>query len=174
MDCSDHAPAGRHSALSTVIGNLPYSVMVVVGAAIIALSREAFWWAWIGAGGYFVYGILGSFWIILFLCPHCRSYGHRSCASGYGVLSAKLRAKGDPALFMKKFRGHIPIIVPLWIIPPVIGGFCIASAFSWPLVILMGVFVLDAWVILPVLSRSHGCKKCPQRGECPWMRGAKR
>ncbi len=40
----------EHSALSIVIGNLPYAVMVLLGTIIIVLGRELFWWAWLAAG----------------------------------------------------------------------------------------------------------------------------
>ena len=133
MDCDELGSSREYSALGTVIGSLPYAVMVLLGAAVIALGRGAFWWAWIGAGVYVAYGVLGALWLILFLCPYCRSYGTRSCPSGYGVISAKLRARGDPALFRKMFRRHIPIITPLWIIPPIMGGVAIACwRRSWP------------------------------------------
>ena len=170
-ECSEDEPgvSREHSALSIVIGNLPYAVMVLLGTIIIALSQELYWWAWIAAGAYLVYGALGSFWIILFLCPHCPGYGQGWCPCGYGALAAKLRPAGDVLLFSKKFRQHIPVIVPLWIIPVVIGGVLIADSFSWPLAILLGTFVVESCVILPLVSKSHGCKNCPQREACPWM-----
>jgi len=152
-----------------VIDNLPYAVMILLGAIIIALGLRLLWWAWIAAGAYLAYGVLGSFWIILFLCPHCANYGKRSCPSGYALLSAKLRPAGDTALFTKKFKQHIPVIVPLWIIPVLIGGLLAFKSFSWPLVILLGMFILESFIILPLVSKSHGCKNCPQREACPWM-----
>ena len=161
--------APKHSALSIVIANLPYAVMILLGATIVALSLKSLWWAWIAAAAYLAYGILGALWIIVFLCPYCPSYAKRSCPCGYGLLAAKLRPTGDTALFRKKFRRHIPVIVPLWLIPALLGGVVMASAFSWPLAILLGAFVLNSFVILPLAARSHGCKDCPQREACPWM-----
>ena len=171
MDRNEPGKSRQHSTLSRALDNAPYAVMVVLGAAIIALGRERFGWAWIGAGGYVAYGALAALWIIVFLCPYCRSYGKRSCPSGYGLISAKLRARGHPALFSKMFRRHIPVIMPLWIMPPIIGGVAIANSFSWPLAILVGAFILEAWVLLPVLSKRRGCKNCPQREACPWASG---
>jgi len=171
MDCDERGNSEQHAGLSKALDNAPYAVMVLLGAAIIALGRERFGSAWVGAGAYVAYGVLGPLWIIIFLCPYCRSYGKRSCPSGYGLISAKLRGKGDPALFARKFRRHIPVIVPLWIIPPIMGGVAIANSFSWPLAILVGAFVLEAWVLLPVLSKRRGCSNCPQREACPWAGG---
>ena len=159
----------EYSVFRIVIGNLPYAVMIFLGAIIIALGLRLLWWAWIAAGAYLAYGVLGSFSIILFLCPYCPSYGERSCPCGYGILSAKLRPKGDAGLFTKKFRQHIPVIVPLWIIPVLIGGLLTFKSFSWPLAILLGTFILESFIILPLVSKSHGCKDCLQREACPWM-----
>lgn len=170
-ECSrdDRGVSREQSALSIVIGNLPYAVMILLGTIIIALGQELFWWAWSAAGAYLAYGVLGSFSIILFLCPYCPSYGERSCPCGYGILSAKLRPKGDAGLFTKKFRQHIPVIVPLWIIPVLIGGLLTFKSFSWPLALLLGTFILESFIILPLVSKSHGCKDCQQREACPWM-----
>jgi hypothetical protein len=161
----------EYSALGTVMANLPYVAMVVLGAIIIALGLPSYSWAWAAAGAYAAYGLLGVLWIILFLCPYCPSYAEQSCPCGYGAIAARLRPKGNTALFARKFKQHIPVIVPLWFIPPLIGGALIVKSFSWPLAVLLGVFVLDSFVLIPLLSKSHGCKGCPQREACPWMGG---
>ncbi len=166
-----HHISPKYSNLRIVLANLPYAVMVLVGMIIIALALGLSSSAWTAAGGYVVYGVVGALWIIVFLCPYCPSYGQRSCPCGYGLVSARLQPKGDTELFKKKFRQHIPVIVPLWLIPVLVGGARMLSSFSWPLAVLLGVFVLDSFVILPLISKRHGCKYCPQRGACPWMAG---
>ena len=171
MDSNRHGVPREYSTFVAVADNLPYAVMVLVGATIIALGLNLSGWAWIAAGAYVAYGLAGALWIIIFVCPYCPSYGQRSCPCGYGTISAKLRAKGDTALFGQKFRRHIPVIIPLWIIPLIVGGVVAVKSFSWPLAILLGVFVLNSFVILPLRSKSHGCKDCPQREACPWMKG---
>lgn len=170
-ECSqdERCVSQEHSAPSILVGNLPYVVMILLGATTIALGLRLLWWTWIAASVYLAYGVLGALWIILFLCPHCPNYGDRSCPCGYGILSAKLRRKGELALFRRQFRRHIPVIVPLWIIPVVISGVVIRSSFSWPLAILLAAFVVESFVILPLVSKRHGCDRCPQREACPWM-----
>jgi hypothetical protein len=71
--------------------------------------------------------------------------------------------------FNEKFKRHIPVIVPLWLIPVLAGVPLIIRTFSWPLLVLLVVFSIDAFVILPLFSRQHGCKECPQKDSCPWM-----
>lgn len=158
----------EYSTLHATLGNTPYAVMLLLGAAIIGLAFRAHPWAWPLAVGFVLYGVAGTLWIIAALCPHCPSYGQTSCPCGYGVVSARLRPKGDADHFTRKFRQTIPAIVPLWFAPVIIATVAFIKSFDLPLAILAGVFVLDAYVLLPWLSRGHGCKHCPQRDLCPW------
>jgi len=73
--------------------------------------------------------------------------------------------------FDEKFKRHIPVIVPLWFIPVVVGVIALIGAFSVRLLVLLIVFAVDAFVLLPLLSTKHSCKECPQRDTCPWMKG---
>jgi hypothetical protein len=158
----------EYSPFHTTLENIPYAAMLLLGAAIIVVGLGGHTWTWIAAIGFILYGVAGSFWIIIALCPHCPSYGERSCPCGYGMISARLRPKGDDAHFARKFRQTIPTIVPLWFIPVIIAATALVKSFALPMAILAGVFVLDAYIILPWLSRGHGCKDCPQRDLCPW------
>jgi hypothetical protein len=62
------------------------------------------------------------------------------------------------------------VIVPLWIIPVVAGIIFLLHNFSLILLSLVVLFAIDAFVILPLLSRRYGCAHCPQKDTCPWMR----
>ncbi|MFC1560911.1 hypothetical protein ACFL4V_00380 [Candidatus Latescibacterota bacterium] len=122
-----------------------------------------------GAGVYLVYGVAGALWIILFVCPCCAYYASKECPCGYGMISAKIKKKGDGNCFPEKFKRHIPVIVPLWLIPVICGGIALWSSFSWMLVGLVLVFIIESWIILPVVSVKHCCVGCPQKDSCPWM-----
>ncbi|MHC4506095.1 MAG: hypothetical protein ACYTFI_22600 [Planctomycetota bacterium] len=163
------APHG-YSGLEVFIANLPYAVMVLSGSAVLVIGFGFDQRAWIAAGAYLAYGILGALWIMIFLCRHCPVYGTHSCPCGYGALSAKLRSRGNMEVFARKFRRHIPVIVPLWLIPPGAGGYFIYLEFSWLMAGLLCAFALDAFVILPLYSKKHGCEQCPQKENCPWMK----
>jgi len=149
--------------------NLPYGVMVVLGACVIAacVGSSAAGVAW--AGLYVLYGIAGALWVMRFICPFCAYYNSRGCPCGYGLVSARIAQKGEKTCFSEKFKRHIPVIVPLWIIPVLCGGYALLRGFSLPLLVLLVLFVADAFVILPLLSRKHSCAECPQRDDCPWM-----
>ena len=171
----DHCDTPRHAEPSrgeVFLSNLPYVVMIALGALVIWLSLRPSDWGWIGAGLYAAYGVLGPFWIILFLCPYCGRYGS-SCPCGYGRIAAALRKRLDPSLFRRKFMRHISVIVPLWFVPLVAAGYVLAQASiaSWPLLAsLAGAFAVDGFLILPLAARRHGCGTCEQKADCPWMR----
>jgi hypothetical protein len=171
MVCEKRPPVGEYSRLQEFVNNLPYAMMIVLGTVVVFIALERPAWRWMAAGAYVLYGIAGAFWIILFLCPHCGYYGTRSCPCGYGRVAAKLREKQDGTLFGAKFKKHIPVIVPLWVIPVLAGGISLVLAFSWLMLVLVIIFAFVSYVILPLVSRTHSCAHCPQKDQCPWMGG---
>jgi hypothetical protein len=62
------------------------------------------------------------------------------------------------------------VIVPLWFIPLLVGVPVLISRFSCLLLALIVIFAVDAFIILPLISTKHGCKECPQKETCPWMK----
>lgn len=159
----------RYSSFQVLVNNLPYAVMVLLGTIIFAYGLGQPW-NWTAGGLYLFYGLAGVVWIMVFMCPYCRYYDTDSCPCGYGIFSVKLRPRGEKECFDRQFKKHIPVIVPLWFIPLLVIVPVIVRCFSWPLVGLSLLFALDAFLILPLVSTGHGCKDCPQRGECPWMK----
>ena len=178
----EHSPR-QYSHAQELINNLPYIIMIVLGTAVLFLSMPPALWRWITAAVYLVYGVAGILWIIVFLCPFCRYYDTRSCPCGYGQIAARLRRQKNSKLktqdselssadcFDKKFKKHIPVIVPLWFIPVVVGVIALIGEFSISLLVLLIIFAVDAFALLPLLSTKHSCKECPQRDTCPWMKG---
>lgn len=159
----------EYSPLQTLVANLPYAAMIGIGAALIARAYGPSAWAWVGAGAYLVYGIAGALWIMTFVCPYCHYYATRGCPCGYGTLAARLVGQGTTECFARKFKRHIPVIVPLWLIPVGCGAWGLSRGYSHGLVALLATFVLTSYVLLPLTSRKHGCRDCPQKDGCPWM-----
>lgn len=153
-----------------LINNIPYLVMIILGTIIFVAGFSNSLWGLIGAAVYLVYGVAGAFWIIFFVCPYCRYWNSRSCPCGYGRIAARFRDKNVVECFEEKFKRHIPVIVPLWFIPILAGLPVVIRNFSWTLLILLFFFIVDAFVILPLISTKHSCKECPQKDLCPWMK----
>jgi hypothetical protein len=170
VDCHKARPEQVYTHLQEVIDNIPYILMTIFGALIFIVGLESRSSRWLFAGAYVLYGIAGALWIIIFVCPYCHFYDTRACPCGYGQISAKLRKIRDQSRFNEKFKRHIPVIVPLWLIPIVAGIIFLVDKFSLSLLLLMALFAIDAFLVLPLVSKKYGCAHCPQKDTCPWMR----
>ena len=167
----DPISARTYTGMETLLHNLPYIFMTALGAAVLFRSFKGTVWANVTAAGYVFYGLIGALWIMIFVCPFCRFWDTNACPCGYGKIAAKIRNRQSEDRFSEKFKKHIPVIIPLWFLPLVAAVPALIRGFTWGLVILMVVFMVDAFVILPLLSTQHGCRDCPQRQTCPWMKG---
>ena len=163
-------PAPTYTAVAAFLHNLPYILMTVLGAAVLFRSFRGFPWAHVTAAAYLLYALAGALWIMVFVCPFCRFWDTDSCPCGYGRVAARIRDRQPGDRFSEKFSKHIPVIVPLWFLPLVAAVPVLVRGFTWGLVILVMIFVVDAFVILPRFSSQHGCRDCPQRQSCPWMK----
>jgi hypothetical protein len=150
-------------------GNLPYGIMILLGSAIFWLGPGAGWWRWLLSGLYLACGAGGTLWVTVLLCPYCRLYGSRRCPCGYDRIAVRLRPKKDDSLFDRHFKRRILGIVPLWIAPPLAAGAWLLGNFSYVLLVLLAVFLVHAFVILPVVSVRTSCARCPQKQDCSWM-----
>ncbi len=169
-DHQDNASLREYSPAQELINNIPYAAMTVLGTIIFVAALGGSVWGLIAAGAYLAYGLMGAFWIMIFVCPFCGYWNTKSCPCGYGRIAAKFCKKKPIECFSEKFKQHIPVIVPLWFIPVLVGVPLVIRSFSWTLLVLLVVFALDAFVVLPLVSTKHGCKECPQRDTCPWMK----
>ena len=160
----------EYSSAQELINNTAYIVMTLLGTVILIMSYGSSAGGWIAAIAYLAYGIVGAIWIMVFVCPYCRYFNTRSCPCGYGRIAARFRTKETIECFDEKFKKHIPVIIPLWFIPVVFGVVPLIRSFSLPLLVLLVIFAINAFVILPLLSTKHGCKECPQKDTCPWIK----
>jgi hypothetical protein len=163
-------PMRVYSPAQELINNTAYIAMILLGTVILIFSYGGSSGGWISAIAYLAYGIAGAIWIMVFVCPYCRYFNTRSCPCGYGHIAARFRAKETVECFNEKFKKHIPVIVPLWFIPIVAGVVPLIRSFSLPLLVMLIIFAINAFVVLPLVSTKHGCKECPQKETCPWMK----
>ncbi len=169
VGCKDFRPMKEYTNMETLIDNIPYIVMTIVGAIIILLGFELSVLGWIFSIMYILYGILGAVWIMIFICPYCHFFNTRACPCGYGIIAVKFNKKKSIENFAQKFKKHIPVIVPLWLIPVLVGGYFIIINLNWLILILIFVFSINSFIILPLVSKKYGCAHCPQKDTCPWM-----
>lgn len=168
-ECDRHQPAREFSRVQELVDNVPYLLMGLCGCALLLVGLGYSPAGWLAAGAYLAYTLGGALWIMVFVCPYCHYHGTRTCPCGYGQISAKLTPKRPENQFARQFRKHIPVIVPLWIIPAVAGIIFYVRDRSPVILVLLVVFALDAFLLLPLVSRLCGCGQCPQKADCPWM-----
>ena len=53
----------QYTCLEKLINNVPYIMMMLLGAAVFVLGLGMSTWAWIAGVVYFVYGVVSAFWI---------------------------------------------------------------------------------------------------------------
>ena len=169
IDCENYRPEHEYTHFQEIIDNLPYIVMTLLGATILLFVLEMSVWGWITFGGFIVYGIMGTLWFIVFICPYCHFFDTRTCPCGYGQISSKIRRKKDGNRFNEKFKKYVPVIFPLWVIPTVVSVASLFMGFSLLILILFILFAIDAFLLLPLVSKKYGCAHCPQKDTCPWM-----
>ncbi len=169
IDCENYRPEHEYTHFQEMIDNLPYIIMTLLGATILLFVLEMSVWGWITFGGFIVYGIMGTLWFIVFICPYCHFFDTRTCPCGYGQIAPKIRAKMDGNRFNEKFKKHVPVIFPLWGIPTVVSVTSLFMGFSPLILILFLLFAIDAFLVLPLISKKYGCAHCPQKDTCPWM-----
>ena len=159
----------EYSPAQELINNTPYLAMTVLGTIIFVAGLGSSVRGLIVAGTYLIYGLIGALWIMIFVCPYCQYFNTNFCPCGYGKIAAKFREKSPEDMFSEKFKKHITVIIPLWIIPLIEGMIFLLLNYNLTLLILVIAFTLNSFIILPLLARIYGCGHCPQKNDCPWM-----
>jgi hypothetical protein len=156
-----HIPG--HSRGNAFKHNLPLIVMYVLGSIIILFLGLLY------LIGYILYCIISTLWVMRFVCTHCPHYDKVKCPSRYSIVAGKLFKKRSSKDFTKVFARNIGVVVPSWVIPAIVGGYLLYLDFTIELTILVLLFVIDGFVVLPIASRVYGCDKCELKDQCPWM-----
>ena len=114
--------------------------------------------------GYFAISIV-LYWHII--CPYCFHFGTPSCPSGYGGIAARLFYPKDKKRFREIFKKRVFIQYPNWFIPPLFGAYLLWKDLNWYVVIMLTVFLIAAFLVIPLVSRRIVCRKCGNRKNCP-------
>lgn len=143
--------------------NLPTVAMFAVGSIILFLL----WWPL--ALIYALYCALSIVMFWAFICPYCSHFGTGACPCGYGSVAPRYFKKKQGE-FPKVFKKNIVIMFPCWIVPVLGGIYILYSAFSILVAILFLAFCIDAFAVIPGISRFIGCRDCENKEGCPWAK----
>jgi len=123
---------------------------------------------------YILITVTGIIWMMATICPHCVGFGSTACPSGYGMISSRFFSKPDKVDFRKAFNRNITSVALQWFIPLITATVCLYDSFDPILTVSLVIFIIIAFVWLPMTSKKKGCAKCPQRNECAWGAGKKK
>jgi hypothetical protein len=162
-DVSRASNAGKYnySLAYRLADNSPYIATGLVGALVCYQVH------WILAVIELVASALGPLWIIVRVCPTCLLYDNPACSSGYGLVAARLVNKGDPERFGHVFTTQITAVIPMWFLPLAAGIYLWYVGETVPWLYLI-VFVVVAFIAVPLKARYVTCAKCPRKSTCPW------
>lgn len=139
----------------------------ILGTWILFLVNE-----WLGFG----YILLWLFSLLISMklrCCYCYYYGRTCSFSLLSKLAGMIFNKGDPQEF-KSSKKVMPVAAVSFIVSllPLVGGVILnIMNFSWLNVLLLGVYILSAFLVSFPIRGSLSCKHCKQ-GElgCPAYR----
>ena len=67
----------EYTTSETITANIPYAAMILIGTLVIAYVYGFTKLAFTAAIGYLIYGVMGTLWIIIFVCPFCAFYANK-------------------------------------------------------------------------------------------------
>jgi hypothetical protein len=146
-----------------IVDNAPTLIMFSLGALVLFFL---YWWL---ALAYALYCALSIVMFWAFICPYCSHFGTKACPCGYGSVAPRYfkRKQGE---FPKVFKKNIAIMFPCWVVPVLGGIYILYSAFSILVAIIFLAFCIDAFAVIPGISRFIGCRDCENKEGCPWAK----
>jgi hypothetical protein len=145
--------------------NLPEYVMYLLGFIIVYFIGIIYLIIFI------IYCIFSTLWFMKFICTNCPHYDRLICPSGYAKVVSRLFKRGDFTKFQSQFKKHIAVVFPMWIVPAFVGVYLLIDEFTMWMLVLLILFIIDGFIILPIVTRRYGCNECELKDQCPWMGG---
>jgi len=151
-----------------LIENGPMLLIWALGAIIM------FYFGWLATLAYLVFCIFSVIWFIRFICTYCVNLRTGYCESGLGNIGHLLFAPNRPKFFRRQFHRNIAIQFPIWFIPPIVAIYSLVMQFSYAMLILLIMFCIIAFGVLPYESTRKVCDDCPMKYSCPWTNAKKK
>ncbi|KAF0106430.1 MAG: hypothetical protein FD146_2601 [Anaerolineaceae bacterium] len=143
-------------------------IMYVLGAALMGLA----WWPL--AILYLALAAATNIFYMYWVCPYCGHYALGACAAGFDLLSGRRFRARLGRTFRGQFRLGTVVVGLGWFLPPLAALVLLIVRFSWVILVLLAVFCVVAFWLLPEVSKKHcdGCETvdCPRRPKEPRAR----
>jgi len=145
--------------------SLPMYVMWTLGALIF------YQLGWLFAVTYLFYCVFSIIWFMRMICVYCGNARMNRCSSGMGQMSSRLFEPRSLKDFRRQFKYNVTCQFPVWFVPPIAAGYLLYEEFSYIVVVLLVVFLIEAFGIYPYMSTRKTCEDCTMRNVCPYKRG---
>jgi len=155
-------PVKKYTNSQMIIHNFPLLLMYVLGSILVAYLNLFF------AIIFIVYIIISNILFMVHICVFCPHYGTRTSQCGYGLATKYFAKRKSLKEFNKNFKKYIAVLFPDWFVPTIIGFYLLIITFDWIVVIILIIFMVIGFGVIPFGSRSK-CKSCKHRKQCPWM-----
>lgn len=146
-----------------LLDNIPTIFLFILGFLIINIISN------VAAILYTIYAVVSVIWFWARICPYCHHFETYACPCGYGFISSRLFSRKDSSLFQKVFKRNILIVFPNWFIPLFVGLYLLIRQYSVKILVLLIIFSIVGFLIIPLISKLVGCKNCEIKEDCPWM-----
>jgi hypothetical protein len=151
-----------YSSAQILTHNIPLLSMYALGIIILSFIHILM------GLGFLFYLIISNYLFMVLICAYCPHYGSKTALCGYGLLTKYLTQHKPPREFKVQFKRFIIVLFPDWFAPLFVGIYLLINEFNWLILILLIVFVIDAFGVVLYVSRSQSCKTCKLKGQCPW------
>jgi len=146
-----------------LLDNIPTVFLFILGFLIINVIST------LAAILFIIYAIFSVVWFWARICPYCHHFGTYACPCGYGIISSGLFSRKNSTSFQKIFRRNILVVFPNWFVPLAVGIFLLIKQYSVRILVLMIIFSITGFVVIPLISKLAGCRNCEIKEDCPWM-----
>jgi hypothetical protein len=156
-----HARPIKMTFVDILCENALQIVLYILGAILAGLL----WWPL--APLYLAACVLSNVLYMAWVCPYCGHYLRGTCPAGFDILSGRRFKAELGKTFAGQFRKNVYVMVPGWVVPPIVGIILLVGQFSWLVLGLVILFCFIGFWWLPEASKSHceGCETvdCPRR-----------
>jgi hypothetical protein len=152
-----------YSTGQILLHNIPLFSMYVIGSILVAYLNIYF------AIIFIIYLPISNYFFMVYICAYCPHYGKRSSLCGYGLVTKYFSEKKRPREFKSHFKRYIAVLFPDWFVPLIAAIIVLVYSFDWLVLILLIIFIIVGFIIVPFGSKSTSCKTCKLRDQCPWM-----
>lgn len=153
----------QYSNAQMLVHNIPLLSMYVLGTILIAFFHIYL------AIFFIIYLLFSNYLFMILICGFCPHYGTRTSICGYGLLAKKVTKRKSIKGFRRSFLRNIVVIFPNWFLPFFVGIYLLYLNFTLLILILLIVFSVIGFAVVPLVSKSKSCDTCKLRKTCPWM-----